>query len=386
MLSQRKIAEILGMPASTVANILNGTPRYKKETREKVLKAAADLGYRPNRASVALKRGRSNLIGIVHFSSAYEIAGKATLHLTQAVMEKGYDHLLIDMHWHHERAERVLDEMIRARVEGVLLIGDTQQSFGQSCLDILEKAKIPVVSLQGDERRNVPLVGDSARHSFYALTRHLLGVGHRTLVMPTSRSDFRSVTGRLTGFRQAIETEGTVHVIEEASFIEAWPKLLKGRRKKEIMGVAILSKQRVSSDVADRLAQLCDFIFGAGLLPDALLSTNDYAAMGVFDAAKRHGILIPEQMAVTGSDDDRHSRFAMFDLTTIRMDIAGSAQAAIDLLCQLIGGEPLAETEIELPAQLVLRRSCGRKIAPGAPGTVILPAPLLAPLANGREA
>ncbi|HWL53378.1 MAG TPA: LacI family DNA-binding transcriptional regulator [Chthoniobacteraceae bacterium] len=377
MLSQRKIAEILGMPASTVANILNGTPRYKKETREKVLKAAAELGYRPNRASVALKRGRSNLIGIVHFSSAYEIAGKATLHLAQAVMEQGYDHLLVDMHWHHEQAERVLDEMIRARVEGVLLIGDTQRSFGPAYLKILEKAKIPVVSLQGDERRNVPLVGDSARHSFHALTQHLLKVGHRMLVMPVPHSTFRSVTGRMSGFRQAIEAYGTLHLLDEAPFYEKWPAMLRERRDREVIGVMVRYQHERPFDVADRFARFCDPLFADRLLPDALLCTNDYAALGVFDSAKRHGILIPEEMAITGSDDDRHGRFAMFSLTTIRMDIAGSAQAAVDLLCRLIRGETLEETEVELPAQLVLRRSCGRKIAPGKPETVMVPAPLL---------
>ncbi|MEO6846002.1 MAG: LacI family DNA-binding transcriptional regulator [Chthoniobacterales bacterium] len=95
-ISQKKLAESLGMPKSTVANILNGTPHYKKETRERVFEAVKKFGYQPNRASRALKRGRSNLIGLIYFSSIYEVSRKAARHLPEIVNDFGFDYLVVD--------------------------------------------------------------------------------------------------------------------------------------------------------------------------------------------------------------------------------------------------------------------------------------------------
>ncbi len=364
MISQRKIAESLGMPTSTVANILNGTPYYKKETRDRVLKAAAELGYQRNRASIAIRKGRSNLVGVIHFGSAYETAHRGIYFLIEALKGYGYDYVVADQRWHAGNVQWMLNEMIQARVEGVILMGNgtRTEAFSPASLATLERASIPVVSLYGDDYLDVPLVGDSAKSSFYAMARHLQSVGHRSILLLSCPSNERSTIGRIEGFEQAMKGEGAFFVLDEETFSRKWPRLRREHRDSSI-GVAIrMSSQQ---DFFKACNEFSKRLLASAALPDAIMCANDRAAYSVFDAAHELRVRIPEDVAVVGADDESIGNLSMFRLTTIRMDIARSSQAAVDMLMERLKNGGIAKREVSFPAELVLRQSCGRMIGPG---------------------
>ena len=361
MLSQKKIAQILGMPPSTVANILNGRPRYKKETRDRVLNKAKELGYQRNRASVAVKRGRSNLIGIVHFSMSYEIVRRAVVHLTRAITEKGYDFLVVDLTWHGGNAERAVNELIQTRVEGVVLLSNTDV-FNPQHLAMLERARIPVVSVYGETDMKIPLIGYGARAGFFSMTKHLQGIGHRCILHPSfAGMSTKSVSDRVQGFELAIKGNGSCLVLSENEFISSWPRLYR-KYQNESLGIIVQLDER---DMSTAHYELTKQIIASGVLPDAVLCLNDLGACGVINAAYEAKVRVPEDMAVTGADNDSIGEFSMFRLTSIRSDVERSCKTAVELVLKCIKGEIPKPLTRSFPVELVLRQSCGRIIKPG---------------------
>ncbi len=368
MITQRQIAERLKLSCSTVANILGKRAgmRYGKATRERVLKAAAELGYQRNRAAQAIRRQRSNLIGIVHFGAGIEAAHKANLALSAEVHARGYDYLAVDMNWHGGSVERVVNELIQARVEGVL-ISHIQEVFQQEHVDSLVHVGIPVVAINGEPRSRASLLCDDVFSAFQGLARHLVEMGHRRILhlWPTVEplDQNRAIGNRLKGFRSAFEGRGTWMALTEDEFLDAWPDQLPGAG--DLVGVTVKQPMERYSVLDRPVYRFCERLFAAGALPDAIVCTNDVAAIELIAAGLEHGVRVPEDVAITGYDNDRIGEYPAFGLTTAEQDFARMSSAAVAEIFQRIshpGGDPKHEA---FSSKLVLRASCGRMLRDG---------------------
>ncbi|MCC7519617.1 MAG: LacI family DNA-binding transcriptional regulator [Verrucomicrobiae bacterium] len=366
MVTQRQIAERLKLSCSTVANILGKRAglRYGKQTRERVLKTAAELGYQRNRAAQAIRQRRSNLIGIVHFGAGIEAAHKANLALSAEVHARGYDYLAVDMNWHGGSVERVINELIQARVEGVL-ISHIQEVFRQEHVDALRRVGIPVGIVNGESRAHASLYCDDVFGAFQALTRHLIQVGHRRIlhlwpgVATTDQN--RAMGERLKGFRSAFEGCGTWTILEEEEVLERWPNGFVDAEG--VMGLTVRQPIERYSALDHPVYRFCERLFAKGALPDAIVCTNDMYALELIAAGLAQGVRIPEDLALTGYDNDRVGAYPAFGLTTAEQDLDGICAASAGELFRRIAhpGEPPGHRIF--PSKLILRTSCGRRSA-----------------------
>ncbi|HRJ71726.1 MAG TPA: LacI family DNA-binding transcriptional regulator [Terrimicrobiaceae bacterium] len=357
------IAEKSGFSRETVSHILGGklADRYKPSTRTKVLEIAEQLNYRPHRGAQAMKAGRSNLIAIVHFGAGIEAAHKTNLALSRMVNEKGYDYLAMDMNWYGGSVERTLAEIIRARVEGVL-ISHIQEVFQEEHVEELKRAGIPVVSVNGGARSNVPLICDNVEEAFRGLTRHLMNLGHRRILhlvasashLPPGRA--RTINHRLTGFRTAIESRGTWQTMNEEEFFSAWPAMSE-KRPTAITGVTIQQEARLYERVDKPVYRFCTRLFPQGRLPDAIVCTNDLYAMEVIAAGLEYGVRVPDHLAVTGYDNDRIGEFPAFGITTAEQDIDGICSTAVDVLMQQIARPAETAGDRMFDSRIIIRSS-----------------------------
>jgi len=367
-MTQRQIAKAIGVSCATVANILSGKPglRYSQETRDRVITAAAEMGYQQNRASRVIRTGRSNLIGIVHFGVDVEAARRSNEEISKYCCAAGYHYHAVDMNWHGGSVERTLNELIQARVEGVI-ISHIQEVFSDKHIEVLTKASIPVVSLNGDPRRNVSLICDNVEKAIYELTKHLLKLGHRRLVHLGSQSGLlevgynRSVNHRMKGFRHAIEEKqrGVASVFPEEEFFRLWPE--ESLRKSEGIRGFIISQDRRLYDLVDMpVYRFCKRLFASGALPDAIVCPNDMYAMEVIAAGLECGIRIPDDIALTGYDNDRIGRFPAFGLTTAEQNSEALCSAAVKTLIERIKNPRAEVVEQTYDSKLIFRTSCGR--------------------------
>ena len=359
------IAVKAGVSRETVSHILGGklAERYKMSTRTKVLEIAEQLNYRPHRGAQAMKSGRSNLIAIVHFGAGIEAAHKTNLALSRMVNVKGYDYLAMDMNWYGGSVERALAEIIRARVEGVL-ISHIQEVFQEEHVAELKQAGIPVVSVNGGFRPNIPLICDNVDGAFQGLTRHLMNLGHRRIFQLVSSfahlspERARTISQRMNGFRQTMETRGKWLTFSEDEFFANWPKLSL-ETPDEIIGITIQQEARLYDRVDKPVYRFCLRLFPHGTLPDAIVCTNDLYAMEVIAAGLEHGIRIPENLAVTGYDNDRIGEFPAFGITTAEQDIEGICSTAVDVLIKQIAHSDEEVTNQMFDSRIVIRSSSG---------------------------
>jgi LacI family transcriptional regulator len=375
MITHKKVAEHLGISPKTVANILSSSAgyRYSEETRKRVLEAAEQLGYRRNRLSRSLRRGRSNLIGIINFGASAEIAQKVQSKLPCVINAEGFDYLSVDLNWHGGDVERVIDEMIQARVEGVV-ISHMVETFGSHYTEMLARAGIPAVTIYGSEKLNIPLIADDARSAYYAMTRHLQSVGHRRLMLLTGISDSRPPITRVEGFRLAMQDFAETKAFHEADFFASNRLPWGGVNGGIILHLDISRFGYLNTFAFHHAAKR---IFAMDAPPNAILCFNDQGALGVFTAAFEAGLRVPADIAITGGDNDLFGEFPLYALTTVEKDLEGACAAAVELLIARIRKQKTVVENRIFPSTLVLRKSCGRTILPNEPAVQFQPIPAL---------
>jgi LacI family transcriptional regulator len=367
MITQRQIAESLGVSSATVANILSQRAglRYSQKTRDIVHEAAKELGYQPNRASQAIRKQRSNLIAIVHFGAGIEAAHKANTALSRKVHEVGFDYLSVDMDWHGGSVERTLAELIQNRVEGVL-ISHIQEVFSDKHLDVIRRAGIPVVSINGGRRPGVTMVSHDAVGPFQRLTTHLLNAGHRRILClsPAAAQSNEAMHSeevqRAMGFRQAIEETGTCVKFSENQFLANLPA--GDGFGDGVSGIVVQQDFRLYQRLQQPVYRFCKELFASGNLPDAIVCMNDKYAVEAIMAAQELGVRIPHDVAVTGYDNDLIGSFPVMGITTAEQDIENICKAGVEELVKLVQDPSRGISRQTFDSMLVLRTSCGRML------------------------
>ena len=268
------------------------------------------------------------------------------------------------MNWHGGSVERVIDELIQSRVEGVI-ISHIQEVFQEAHVNLLTRVGIPVVVVNGEPRSGASIICNDIYSGFHALTQHLLKVGHRRILHLWPAIDSfdhnRTLGERLKGFRSAFEKRGKWLGVTEEEFFAAWPDQLA--ESAGPLGVTVMQDGELYRTLDKPVYKFCNRLFANGPLPDAIVCTNDRFAIELIAAGLEQGIRVPEDLAVTGYDNDSIGEYPAFGLTTADQDIAGICSAATAEIFQRIAhpnGKPQHKT---FPSRLVLRTSCGRQLS-----------------------
>jgi LacI family transcriptional regulator len=201
-----------------------------------------------------------------------------------------------------------------------------------SQLEQLREADIPLVVVDpvNPPPPDLPSVGATNWAGGLAATEHLIGLGHRRVGAIAGPGDHLCSRARTDGYRSALERAG----------IKFDPALVR-YGDFELEG---------------------GFTRGGELLdlsepPTAIFAGSDQQAFGVYEAARQHGLRIPEDLSVVGFDDLPVARWASPPLTTVRQPLSQMGSAAAEMLGELIAGEKLRSTRLELSTELTVRES-----------------------------
>ena len=338
----QSIADRVGVSRMTVSNAFNKPDQLSAELREKVLAAAAELGYAgPDPAARALARGRVGSVGILMngtISAAFEDAMSAAF-LAAVADEAAARGLALTL-----LTAATDDEFIATRdvaMDGALVhvCGDPQM------LDAawLVRRGLPMVAIDRDVQEGVPSVNVDDRGGARLAAEHLVGLGHRRFGiinlqerphagrpvtdLSTMSIDFPT-TQRMLGWHDVLDPAGIVAEVVVSPHDSA---------------TAIDEATRVLLDRPDR--------------PTALLCYSDAFAIGVIKTAESLGLRVPEDLSVVGFDDSPDAPSSRPPLTTIRQDFAAKGRTAVGMLVDVLAGKPLAEPTVVLPTVLVERAS-----------------------------
>lgn len=328
------VAELAGVSVPTVSRVLTGAAKVSDGRRRRVLDAIAELGYRPSAAAQTLASRRSNVIGIVAGNTSRYGYAEAIRGVEEAARTAGLLSFIVVVETADEAdVSAATDAVLRQSPAGVVVLKFDPP--GVAALAALQP-HIPVVALSGVPENGVPQAVLDESHAAAALTRHLLGLGHRTVhhvrVPPSGKED-----GRTSGWRHALAEAG---IVTPAIRDVSWDP-----RSAYAVGIEIAAEPDVT----------------------AVLCGNDETAMGLIRGLHDAGKRVPRDVSVAGFDD--HPLAAMFlpSLTTARQDFAELGRhgmAQLDAL--LAGAAPLALDTVDPP--VLIRESTAAPRDAGSDG------------------
>ncbi len=328
------VARLAGVSKSTASRALSGRGYVADATRQRVVEAAADLGFVVSSNAASLVTGKTRNVGVViPFINRWFFA-EVLDGIESALISSGYDLTLYRLSSDAEQRRRVFDYfLVRKRVDAVIAVGIELTPREVSQLRSLGK---PLVGLggpiEGIPTINIDDVGTTRR-----ATELLIGLGHRKIMHLggdlDEQMDFRVHAQRLAGFQRAMDDAG----IGSDDNFRAVPFSIPGGYEGAL---------QVLSDPRQR--------------PTAIVAGCDEVAVGIIVAARQLGIQVPSQLSVVGIDG--HTLAPMFGLTTFEQFPSQQGSRAAEIILERLENpaseEPhSSDARDTMPVSLVVRSS-----------------------------
>ncbi|RDV25596.1 LacI family transcriptional regulator [Alteromonas aestuariivivens] len=333
----REVALLAGVSVATVSRTLQQPERVSPKTRQKVMSAVAEVGYKPNLMAVKFRSGKTHNLVVLVPTVANVFFARVISGMQQTAAEHGYAILLantlgnatIETDYAKMVQTSQADGLIQLRAfnpfDSSVVNGHGLYPMVNAC-ETLEQIACPVVTL--DNRRAAK-----------AMTEHLLSLGHRRIALIKGPKDSPLTRQRLAGYQDALAQAG-IDFDERLLFAGDFT-LQSGHTAAQ----QILNQQH---------------------RPTAVFCENDETAIGAIQAFKQAGMKIPHDMSVAGFDDIAFARFCDPPLTTIAQPAEEFGRTAVTLLIDLIEQKLTKAPTVIMPYELIVRESTGP--APGFQG------------------
>ncbi|MFD7559747.1 MULTISPECIES: LacI family DNA-binding transcriptional regulator [unclassified Streptomyces] len=330
------VARLAGTSTAVVSYVINNGPRpVAPATRERVLAAIKDLGYRPDRVAQAMASRRTDLIGMIVPDARQPFFAEMAHAVEQAAAERGKMVLVGNSDYRTEREVHYLRAFLGMRVSGLILVSQGMSEQAASEIEAWD-ARVVLLHERPEAIDDVAVITDDIGGAQMA-TRHLLEHGHEYVAciggIENTPSVGDPVADHVEGWRRAMLESGRS---TEGRLIEA----PYNRYDAYQVALEVLARP-------DR--------------PTAIFCATDDQAIGVLRAARELRIDVPGELAVAGFDDVKEAALTDPPLTTIASDRTAMARAAVDLVLDdavRVSGSRRERLK-QFPSALVVRRSCG---------------------------
>ncbi|MET7392904.1 LacI family DNA-binding transcriptional regulator [Dactylosporangium sp. NPDC005572] len=323
------VARLAGVSHQTVSRVLNDHRAVSGPTRERVLAAIRELGYRPNAMARGLVRG-SRVIGVVASDTILYGPASTLLGIERAARAEGYGVSIVTV----ARADDVgvlaaLETLAGQSVAGAVVVAP-HAAAATALFD--ERRGMATVTVEGDVDGTGPSVGVDHVAGARLAVEHLLGLGHRSVWHVSGPLGWPESRDRIAGWRAALERAG---IAAPRPFTGDW-----SARSGYAAGLALAERPGIT----------------------AVFAGNDQMALGVIRALRERGFRIPTDVSVVGFDDIPEAEYLWPPLTTVRQDFDEVGRRCIAALLRQVeavrqGGRAEARPEPKVTPTLVVRAS-----------------------------
>ncbi|WP_082773884.1 LacI family DNA-binding transcriptional regulator [Hymenobacter sp. PAMC 26628] len=329
------MATALGVSVSTISRALSNHPSISDATKKRVTKLAKELNYHPNHLAAGLRKGRSNMLGVLvphidgHFFTMV-VKGIETV-----ATKAGFNILICQSNEDVAHERKNIETLINAQVEGILVsLARTTRDFKH--FDKAAKRDLPLVFFDRIlEGRDVNAVVLDDREGAYQSTVHLLEQGCRRIAHFAGPQHLNIYKNRRQGYLDALREHNV-------PFDEALVFTCDMRLEDGIQGMEQLLKLPTR--------------------PDAVFSASDFSAVGALQVLKKRGLRVPQDVAVTGFSNEMFTSFTEPMLTTVDQRCEQMGQAAARLLLEILGEkrQNVSPRRVLLQPDLLVRASSQR--------------------------
>jgi LacI family transcriptional regulator len=328
----KDVARLSGVSSMTVSRVINGSERVSPETRQRVERAIAELGYVPSRLARGLIRQKTGTLALIVPDVANPFFTLIVRGAEDVARRAGYRMILADSRADLTIERDVIEEMLAHRVDGIMIAPVSDRSKGH--LQRLARYGVEFVlidrTVSGIESDVV--TGDNVGGA-RRLVEHLISLGHRRIGFITESDDVSTARDRRQAYEAALAAAG----------LPPDPSLI----------VRSTVDPPGGFEGMRRLLELDE-------PPTAVFTVNNLVALGAIEAVRAHELEVPDDFALVCFDDIEYASRLYPFLTVMAQPAETLGTLGTQLLLERIEGRaPEQPRVVVLPAQFVVRRSCG---------------------------
>lgn len=333
------IAYELGLNASTVSRALNDNLAVSKKTRELVKAKALEMNYQPNYIAAALRRGRSNTLGVIIPAIDRSFFGRVIRGIEEEADEAGFRVIVCQSFDSSAREREMVDTLRGLQVDGLLIsvAKDTDDN-----LDLYQKlisSGFPIQFFDNvpSSLEVVPAVIIDDRRGGYAATKHLIDQGYRRIAHMRGPQHLHIYRNRYLGYLDAMQEAGLD--VREDYVLE------------------IISHFDSGEEAFEEL-------WNCTPRPEAIFSASDFSAVSSMKAAQRLGLRVPEDIAFMGFSNEPFNELVSPTLSSVDQQPISMGQIAAKRAIKAITNkaeDELPNDRLVLMPEVVVRESSGAK-------------------------
>lgn len=326
MITIKDVAKYCGVSAMTVSRALNDSKEISKATKEKVLRACRELGYKPNFAAKSLITKTTKMIGLIIPDITNQYYANISKGVSSYLEDRGYGLILCNSDRKKYKEKEYLNFLTEGRVDGIIILPVEPKK--EDYEDILKQ--IPMVMVDNfAEGLDISFVANDNYDGASQIIEHMIKQGYRKIGAIFGSKSSTASNERLRAYKDVLEKNNIAFdqdmiIHSNATFEDGFT--------------------------------LTEHLIHKGV--DSIFAINDTVAMGVIKYCYLQGIDIPKDLGVAGYDNIEQSAMLPVPLTTVDQNNKRIGEISVKLLMEQIN-EALKNETIILKPKLIIRKSCG---------------------------
>ena len=331
----KDIATALNISAAAVSKALHNDPRISKQTKEDVKRVAKELNYQPNHLASALRRGKSNLVGVIVPRTNSHFFSSVIEQMEEVLDKAGYNIIITQSNESFKKECKNIDTLLYTQVDGIIA-SMANETTDLSYFEKIKSKGIPLIVFdRGENDLNVDYIGIDDYDSSHMIVEHLVKQGCKRIAHIGGYRRTRIFKNRIVGFIDALKKFNLPQ--DNNLILECDLTLNEGRRCMEKL---LKLKER----------------------PDAVYASNDYAALGALQVLQENSIKVPHDIALVGFSNEPFTSLVTPTITTVNQHSGEIGKRAAETFLKRINQEDWKPklTKNILKSELIIRASSNR--------------------------
>ncbi|MUH34736.1 LacI family transcriptional regulator [Zobellia amurskyensis] len=332
----KDIANILKLSTAAVSKALQDDSRISAKTKEAVKKVAKELNYQPNHLASALRKGKSNLVGVIVPRTNSNFFSSVVQNIEEVLNKDGYNIIITQSNESYKKECDSIDTLLFTQVDGIIA-SMANETINLEYYEKIKSRGIPLILFdRGENDLNVDYIGIDDYASSHMIVEHLVEQGCKRIAHIGGYQHTRIFNNRIRGYKDAIKKHGLP--LDSELLLESSLTQEDGRKKME---------------------QLLTL----GTRPDAVYIAGDYAALGALQVLQENAIDVPNEIALVGFGNEPFTAMVSPTISSIEQHSMEIGRLAAQTFLEHVASPDVKQTLNKkiLNAELIVRDSSNKK-------------------------
>jgi len=328
----KDIANVLNISAAAVSKALHDDSRISEKTKKAVRQVAKNLNYQPNHLASALRKGKSNLVGVIVPRTNSNFFSSVIQNIEEVLNKAGYHIIITQSNESYKKECANIDTLLFTQVDGIIA-SMANETVDLSYYEKIKSKGIPLILFdRGENDLNVDYIGINDYDSSHIIVEHLVKQGCKRIAHIGGFKRTRIFNNRIRGYVDALK-----------------------KHNLPLDNELLIESSLTTEDGREKMTQL----LALETRPDAVYVAGDYAALGAFQVLNEQHIKMPEDIALVGFGNEPFTSMVSPAITSIEQHSTEIGQQAAKTFLQYVKQKSVTQTlnKIILNAELVIRDS-----------------------------